>query len=147
MTKETVLGALQGHVEVDPSGYPVLANTQFPLSRLLSELADGHTVDHLAEEHDLVKDVLVDALHALASFFDRPATSPYPTCLRCGNVLKTCLVRADKAKLFGQVNGILDRLNSLFGKDGWRDFVYCFACTTIHLKHPVLGETYSALES
>ncbi len=57
-------------VEMDPQrlgGKPVLRGTRFPAAQVLSQIADGDSVESLAEDLDLDKKLIADFLHALAS--------------------------------------------------------------------------------
>ena len=59
-------------VVVDPmirSGQPVLKGTRMPISIILAELADGGSVDTLAEDRDLDKEMLKELLEGLAIIF------------------------------------------------------------------------------
>lgn len=68
---------LSDSIESNPgtrSGVPVLKGTWFPASRTLAQIADGDSVDELAENFDLDKGVIVSFLHGLAKLLDAPIT-------------------------------------------------------------------------
>lgn len=67
--------ALRHCVEVSArkfGGIPVLKGTRFPIAQVLSQIAEGDSVDDLAENFDLDPECLRTLLHALAACLDRP---------------------------------------------------------------------------
>ena len=67
--------ALRDCVEINPhklGGIPVLRGTRFPVSQLLSHLADGDSVADVAENFDLDQEQLTTLLHVLSAYLDRP---------------------------------------------------------------------------
>ena len=58
------------------SGHPVLKGTRIPISQILAELADEGSIDALAEDMDLDKDMLKKLLNGLATAFDRQFAIP-----------------------------------------------------------------------
>jgi uncharacterized protein (DUF433 family) len=67
--------ALTHCVEVHPKrlgGVPTLKGTRFPIAQVLSQLADGDSIDDLAENFDLDREQLSTLLHALAACLNRP---------------------------------------------------------------------------
>jgi uncharacterized protein (DUF433 family) len=70
------LQQLNAYVDIDENrqgGTPVLRGTRFTISQLFSELAEGDSVEEIAENLDLDKDQLVGFLHAFSIAIDRPA--------------------------------------------------------------------------
>ena len=67
--------ALAECAEVDPKrlgGVPTLRGTRFPVAQVLSQIADGDSIDDLAENFDLDREQLSMLLHALAACLNRP---------------------------------------------------------------------------
>lgn len=59
-------------IEIDPDhcgGTKILAGTRYPVSQLLAELAEGASIDDLANDVGLSKDTLSQALQTLARHF------------------------------------------------------------------------------
>ncbi|HEV3006843.1 MAG TPA: DUF433 domain-containing protein [Pirellulales bacterium] len=54
-------------------GIPVLKGTRFTVAQLFAELAEGESIDSLANEFDLDRAQLSTLLHALAVRVDVPA--------------------------------------------------------------------------
>jgi len=54
-------------------GVPVLKGSGFPVHQVLSQLADGDSIDDLAENFELDRDQLSMLLHALATSLNRPS--------------------------------------------------------------------------
>jgi uncharacterized protein (DUF433 family) len=75
---QRLLAAAQGLsslVTLDPGirgGVPVLRGTRFPLARLLAEIADGRSLNEIAEDHELPLDAVTELLSALASSLEGP---------------------------------------------------------------------------
>jgi len=66
---------LRDNVEQDPSvmaGMPVLRGTRFPLSRLFAELADGLSINVIADDFDLDLNDLSQIMDGFALYFGRP---------------------------------------------------------------------------
>lgn len=66
--------AIDSFITVDPairSGKPVVKGTGFPVSCLLAELADGHTIHEIAEDLDLDMPALVGVLQTLDVLFNQ----------------------------------------------------------------------------
>jgi uncharacterized protein (DUF433 family) len=64
-------------VDVDKdirSGVPVIKDTRFPVARLLAELANGLTINAIADDYDLNVDTLASLLDGMASCLNRPLT-------------------------------------------------------------------------
>lgn len=56
-------------IEIDPEragGKPVIAGTRVTLAQILAELAEGHTLDEIAQDYSLSRDILAAALNELA---------------------------------------------------------------------------------
>ena len=67
--------ALADCAEVNPKrlgGVPTLKGTRFPIAQVLSQIADGDSIDDLAENFDLDREQLSTLLHALAACLNRP---------------------------------------------------------------------------
>ena len=66
-------------VDIDPgirSGRPVLKGTRVTIAQILAELADEGSIDSLAEDMDLDKDMLKKLLDGLAAAFDQQFAIP-----------------------------------------------------------------------
>lgn len=66
---------LRDCVEISPlklGGVPVLRGTRFPIAQVLSHLADGDSVDDIAENFELDHEQLSKLLHVLFAYLDRP---------------------------------------------------------------------------
>ncbi len=64
-------------VEIDPtkrSGVPILRGTRFTVAQVFAELADGQSIDQIAESFDLDVETLKQLLHGFATNLDRPIT-------------------------------------------------------------------------
>lgn len=67
--------ALRDCVEISSQklgGIPVLRGTRFPVSQVLSQLADGDSVEEVAENFELDREQLTTLLHVLSAYLDRP---------------------------------------------------------------------------
>jgi len=53
-------------------GVPVLKGTRFSVAQVLSQIADGDSVQELAENFELDRQQVSTLLHALAAYLDRP---------------------------------------------------------------------------
>ena len=68
---------LREFVEIDPtkrSGVPILRGTRFTVAQVFAELADGQSIDQIAENFDLDIEALKQLLHGFATNLDRPIT-------------------------------------------------------------------------
>src|SRR4051794_3090609 len=54
------------------SGVPILKGTRISIAQVLTEIADGETVDGFADEYDIDADVIKKFLDGLAIHLDRP---------------------------------------------------------------------------
>lgn len=69
---------IEDAVDIDKmrrSGVPVLKGTRFPIASILTELAEGRSVDEIAKDYDLPKGRIKKALQGFAYYFDRPFVS------------------------------------------------------------------------
>ncbi len=70
---------LRNTVETDSgrcSGQPVLVGTRFPAAQIVGQIASGDSVDDLAENFDLDKELIVSFLDALALRVAEMRTTP-----------------------------------------------------------------------
>lgn len=68
--------ALGELVEMDPQklgGVPILRGTRFSIPQLLAEIADGDSVEDVADNFELDKQQVQKFFHALAVFLDKPS--------------------------------------------------------------------------
>jgi uncharacterized protein (DUF433 family) len=87
MINPNVLGMIQWtdlgkYVKVNErrlAGAPTVAESRFSVSQLLAELADGSTVNEIANEFEMPLEELKDVLHALALVFNHEDTRPSPS--------------------------------------------------------------------
>jgi len=56
-------------------GVPLLKGTRFPVAQVLSQIADGDSIDDLAENFDLDREQLASLLHAFSAYLDKPIHS------------------------------------------------------------------------
>ena len=76
MKWQHAVGAISETVVVDPrlrDGVPCLAGTRVTLSQVIAQLAEGETIDEIADDMSLDKDALVQFLNGLSSLLDLPA--------------------------------------------------------------------------
>lgn len=67
--------ALRDCVEINArrlGGVPTLKGSRFSVGQVLSQIADGDSIDDLAENFDLDREQLATLLHALAAYLSRP---------------------------------------------------------------------------
>ena len=66
--------ALADCVDIDPDrrgGAPVLKGTRFPIAQIISQMAEGDSVDDLVENFDLNGDLIRQCLRGLSDFLAR----------------------------------------------------------------------------
>jgi uncharacterized protein (DUF433 family) len=69
------LSALDHSIESRPrvlSGVPVFKGTRFSIPQFFAELAEGESIDSIAEEFDVDRESLSSVLHALAVCLNQP---------------------------------------------------------------------------
>lgn len=67
--------ALKDCVEINArrlGGVPTLKGSRFSVGQVLSQIADGDSIDDLAENFDLDREQLATLLHAIAAYLSRP---------------------------------------------------------------------------
>ena len=71
------ISLLSSSVEVDSdirSGIPVFRGTRVPVSQVLAEIADGSTVDEIADDLDIDADAIRGFIECISVVVDRPLT-------------------------------------------------------------------------